>query len=190
MHKLPEYPSKWTVKSSIEKYDNPWVHLEEYQVVDPAGNDTIYSVVSMKVIAVGIIPLDEELNTWIVGQYRFPLNQYCWEIVEGGGVLDAPPLESAKRELQEETGIKAKRWDHLLDMHTSNSATSEKAIVYIARDLEFGPSDPDDNEDLKVRKIPFEELYERALNGEITDSISLAGIFKLKALIDRGEFSA
>lgn len=187
MDKLPEYPSNWKIKSSVEKYDNPWVHLEEYQVVDPAGNDTIYSVVSMKVIAVGIIPLDEELNTWIVGQYRFPLNKYCWEIVEGGGKIGVPEIESAKRELQEETGIQAKRWDSLLEMHTSNSATSERAVVFVARDLSFGPSSPDDNEDLKVKKIPFEELYQRAMAGEITDSISLAGIFKLKYLLDKGE---
>ncbi|MEX0811500.1 MAG: NUDIX hydrolase [Chitinophagales bacterium] len=186
MDKLPKYPGKWKAKSSKTIYDNPWIHLEEYQVVDPSGNDTIYSVLDLKSIAVGIIPLDEELNTWIVGQYRFPLNDYFWEIVEGGGDKTVSPVESAKRELLEETGIKAGQWTELLKMVTSNCATSEEAIVFVARDLSFGPAQPDDNEDLKIIKLPFEELYQRAMQGEITDGISLAAIFKLKALIDRG----
>lgn len=187
MDELPKYPGKWKTKSSKLVYDNRWIELEEFQVIDPSGKDTIYSVLNLKSIAVGIIPLDEDLNTWIVGQHRFPFNDYFWEIVEGGGDRNVSTLDSAKRELQEETGIKANKWTELLDMVTSNCATSEKAVVYVARDLSFGEAQPDDEEDLKVLKLPFNELYERALNGEIKDGISLAAIFKLKVLIDKGE---
>lgn len=187
MDKLPEYEGKWKIKSSKEIYSNPWIHLEEFQVKDPVGKDTIYSVLNMKFIAVGIIPLDEDYNTWIVGQYRFPLKEYCWEIVEGGGNLGVPTLDSAKRELAEETGIEAKEWSELLQLATSNSATSERAVVYVAKGLSFGAAHPDDDEDLKVMKLPFNELYERTLNGEIIDAISVAAILKLKVLIDKGE---
>lgn len=187
MDKLPQYEGKWKIKSSREIYDNPWIQLKEFQVKDPIGNDTIYSVLNMKSIAVGIIPLDEDYNTWIVGQYRFPLKEYCWEIVEGGGAKDRPTLESAKRELSEETGIQAKKWTEFLHIFTSNSATSEEAVVYVAKDLEFEAAHPDDDEDLKVIKLPFEELFERTMNGEITDAISVAAIFKLKTLIDQGK---
>lgn len=187
MDKLPSFPSRWKIKSSKTVYDNPWIQIEEFQVKDPSGNDTIYSILDLKTIAVGIIPLDADYNTWIVGQYRFPIDEYCWEIVEGGGEKGVAPVESAKRELEEETGIKAKEWKEIIQLNTANSYSSEKAIVYVAKDLSFGEPKPDDSEDLKVIKLPFEELYQRALNGEITDSISLTAIFKLKILIDKGE---
>src|ERR1019366_9392407 len=126
----------WKITSEKIVYDNPWINLTEYQVINPSGNPGIYGKVHYKNIAIGVLPLDNELNTYLVGQYRFALGQYSWEIPEGGGILDTDPLESDKRELLEETGLKASRWTEIQRMHLSNSVTDEFAVIYLAQDLQ------------------------------------------------------
>jgi len=173
----------WQTLSSEKIYENPWICLEEHQVINPGGGRGIYGEVHFKNIALGIIPLDHENNTWLVGQYRFPLKKYSWEIPEGGGSLDINPLISAQRELLEETGIKANSWQEIQRIHLSNSVSDELGIIYLARELNFGESRPEESEALTVRKLPFETAYQMVLNGEITDSLSVAALFKLKILI-------
>jgi ADP-ribose pyrophosphatase len=180
-----EEVNPWEILSSHEKYNNAWINVTEHQVLNPAGRQGIYGTVHFKNIAIGIIVLDAELNTWLVGQYRFPLNQYSWEIPEGGGALSTDPLESAKRELQEETGLVAGKWDIIQRMYLSNSVSDEMSIIYLARDLEQGESDPEETEDLKIKKIPFNEAYNMVLTGEIMDSISVAAILKVKILLEQ-----
>ena len=126
--------------------------------------------------------MDEDGNTWLVGQYRYTLEDYSWEIPEGGCPLGTDPLEAAKRELREETGIEATHWEELLHIHTSNSVTDEFGIIYIAKELSFGPSEPESTEDLLVKKMKFEEAYQMVMAGKITDSLSIAGIMKTKLL--------
>src|ERR1700749_2172291 len=99
MHNPEENP--WQIVSEKNVYDNPWINLTEYQVINPSGNPGIYGKVHFKNLAIGVLPLDEEMNTYLVGQYRFTLNQYSWEIPEGGGAAGEHPLDSAKRELLE-----------------------------------------------------------------------------------------
>ncbi len=176
----------WTTKSQKDIYDNPWINVTEYQVIHPGGKDGIYGVVHFKTLATGIIPLDEDNNTWIVGQYRYTLDRYSWEIPEGGGKLDVDPLESAKRELKEETGIIAKNWTEILQMDLSNSVTDEIGYAYIARDLEFTEPEPDEDEDLEIRKLPFSELFDMAMKGEITDGLALNAIFKAHIMLEKG----
>lgn len=173
----------WQTLSSEKIYENPWICLQEHQVINPGGGRGIYGEVHFKNIALGIIPLDHENNTWLVGQYRFPLKKYSWEIPEGGGSLDINPLISAQRELLEETGIKANSWQEIQRIHLSNSVSDELGIIYLARELSFGESSPEESEDLTIRKLPFETAYQMVLNGEITDSLSVAALFKLKILI-------
>ncbi|RYF99145.1 MAG: NUDIX hydrolase, partial [Chitinophagaceae bacterium] len=115
----------WQVLSEQEVYDNRWINVTAYDVINPGGGKGIYGKVHFKNLAIGIIVLDEEMNTYLVGQYRFATNMYSWEIPEGGGPLDADPLDSAKRELLEETGLVAHQWTVLLKMHLSNSVTDE-----------------------------------------------------------------
>src|SRR5690348_13825449 len=110
-----------TILAGKEVYDNRWIKVTEYQVLNPSGSEGIYGKVHFKNYAIGVIPLDEELNTYLVGQYRFPLNAYSWEIPEGGGPLNEDQQKAAERELLEETGLKAKSWTRILDMHLSNS---------------------------------------------------------------------
>jgi len=173
----------WQTLSSKVEYDNPWIKITEYQVINPAGGPGIYGVVGFKNLAVGILPLDEDMNTWLVGQYRYTLKEYSWEIPEGGAPAGSTALESAQRELLEETGITAQKWTKILDMNTSNSVCDERGVAFIAQDLTFGEATPEDTEDLQVRKLPFQEVFDMAMRGDIQDGLSLVTIFKAKLLL-------
>ncbi|RVU01826.1 NUDIX hydrolase [Mucilaginibacter limnophilus] len=173
----------WKTLSSAEKYDNPWINVTQYEVINPSGNPGIYGKVHFKNLAIGVIPLDEDMNTYLVGQYRYPLNAYSWEIPEGGGPLGVDALESAKRELLEETGLKASEWTEVQRMHLSNSVSDELAIIYLARNLEQFEAEPEETEQLVIKKVTFEEAYLMVLNGEITDSMSVAGILRVKLML-------
>jgi len=140
----------WQITSQQNIYDNPWINLTEYQVINPSGNPGIYGKVHFKNLAIGVIVLDDELNTYLVGQYRFPLDKYSWEIPEGGGPLGTDPLGSAKRELLEETGLKAHEWQELQRAHLSNSVTDELSILYLARGLEQFEPQPEETEQLAI----------------------------------------
>ena len=182
-----EMKNPWKKLSSKEVYDNPWIKVEEHQVLNPSGNEGIYGKVHFKNKALGIVPLDEDLNTWLVGQYRYTLDEYTWEIPMGGGLIGVDILESAKRELKEETGLTASKWENILRIHTSNSATDEEGFVYVARDLEQGDTAFEDTEDLKIRKLKLDEAVGLVMDNQITDSLSIAGILKTKLLLDQGK---
>ncbi len=181
MHENP-----WKILSTKEHYDNPWVNVVEHQVTNPAGNPGIYSVVHVKNLAICVLHMDEAYNTWVVGQYRFPVEEYSWEIPEGGGPLDTDPLASAKRELLEECGIAAQQWMQIASCHLSNSGTDEKAIIYIAKGLSFQASSPEETEILEVRKIPFETLFQMVMNNEVMDAPTIIAVLKTRQLITSG----
>jgi 8-oxo-dGTP pyrophosphatase MutT (NUDIX family) len=168
----------WQTLSSLVVYENPWISVRQDQIINPSGNPGIYGVVSFKNWAIGIIPLDESLNTWLVGQHRYSLNEYSWEIPMGGGKTGDDILESAQRELREETGLLARDWQQILKLHTSNSVTDETGFVFVARGLTQSQSQPDETEQLQVQKMPLSQAVEMALNGQITDAISVAGLLK------------
>jgi ADP-ribose pyrophosphatase len=176
----------WITIESHKVYENNWIGLTEHQVINPSGGKGIYGEVHFKNYAIGILPLDEDMNTWLVGQYRFPLKAYSWEIPEGGGPLESDPLESARRELEEETGLKATEWIEIQRMHLSNSVSNELAIIYIAKGLVAGEASPEETEELAIRKLPFEEAYQMVVNGQITDSMSVAALLKAKILLQEG----
>ena len=168
----------WKKIGSEVKYDNPWINLTEYKVITPAGTDGIYGKVHFKNVAIGVIAIDAEDNTYLVGQYRFPLDLYSWEIPEGGCPEGTDWLKTAKRELKEETGFEAGKWTEILQMHVSNSVSDEFAVVYVAEDLIAGEAAPEETEDLKVLKMPFKQALNWVMDGKITDSISVAAILK------------
>ncbi|MFY8184811.1 MAG: NUDIX domain-containing protein [Bacteroidia bacterium] len=176
-NKLMENP--WVTKSSEVVYESAWIKVHKNDVLNPAGKDALYSYVEFKNLAIGILPLDENNNTWLVGQFRYPTNSYSWEIIEGGGNPEQEPVESAKRELKEEAGIIANDYKELMRMHLSNSATDELAIVFIARDLSFAEAEPEESEVLQLKKVHISEAYEMCLKGEITDAISVAAIYRV-----------
>ncbi|GAA4334233.1 NUDIX hydrolase [Mucilaginibacter gynuensis] len=185
MHNPDHNP--WQITAEQEQYDNPWINVTEYKVINPAGNPGIYGKVHFKNLAIGVLPLDADMNTYLVGQFRFPLNQYSWEIPEGGGIIGVDPVESAKRELLEETGLKAGEWIELQRMHLSNSVSDELSITYLARDLQQFEAEPEETEQLVIKKVPFAEAYQMVCNGEITDSMSVGAILKAKLLMLEGK---
>jgi 8-oxo-dGTP pyrophosphatase MutT (NUDIX family) len=167
----------WTTLSGEEKYDNKWINVTEYKVINPSGGKGIYGKIHFKNKAIGVIAIDDKFNTWLVSQYRYTLNEISWEIPEGGGEMNVDPLESAKRELKEETGLTAGKWTLLTRIHTSNSVTDEEGFIFLAEDLEQGASNPEETEgDLQVKRVLLSEAVDMVLQGEITDSISMVGI--------------
>lgn len=179
--------SPWKTNSIDEVYDNPWITVSHRDVTAPTGNPAIYGLVHFKNTAVGVVPIDADGNTWLVGQHRYTLDQYMWEIPEGGGLHNEDNLAVAKRELREETGIAANRWTKLLELHTSNSVTDECAVGFVAQDLSFGECEPDDTEALQIQKVPLQTAFDMAMDGRITDGLAMACLFKVQLLIDRGK---
>jgi 8-oxo-dGTP pyrophosphatase MutT (NUDIX family) len=177
----------WKILSQNLVYENPWISVHHFDVVNPSGNVGIYGKVHFKNLAIGIVALDNVGFIHLVGQFRFVLQQYSIEIPEGGGQFGVDPLDSAKRELREETGIQAENWEVLQEMHLSNSVTDEKAIVYLATGLSQGVSEPEDSENIQHFKISFEEAYKKVVEGEITDAITVAAILKIKLLKIEGK---
>ena len=187
---MNEHNNPWTILSERIVYDNQWIGLTEYDVINPGGGKGIYGKVRFKNIAIGVIPIDQDGNTWLVGQYRFTIDQYSWEIPEGGGDPSVPAVESAKRELREETGLVAKQWTPILEMDLSNSVSDERAIIFLARELEQYEAAPEETEQLIIRKLPFEEACRMVEQGLIRDSMSVAGILKVRLMLLNGGLSA
>ncbi|MFT3935362.1 MAG: NUDIX hydrolase [Chitinophagaceae bacterium] len=186
---MNESHNPWTILAEKEVYDNKWINVTEYDVLNPSGGKGIYGKVHFKNRAIGILPLDEEMNTWLVGQYRFTLSAYEWEIPEGGGPLGTEPLDGAKRELLEETGLVAGKWEKLMDFHLSNSVSDELGHIFLARQLTQHAPQPEETEQLQVKKIPFEEAYQMVEQGKITDSMSVAAILKVKLMLVQGKLN-
>lgn len=174
----------WTTLSNKKVYDNPWISVNHRDVLNPSGKPGIYGVVEFKNVAVGVVPLDEEFYTYLVGQYRYTLNEYSWEIPEGGCPIGSSPMDTAKRELLEETGLTAKIWTPLLEINTSNSVTNEYGICFIAQELTEGIAAPEETELLEVIKLPFEKALAMVMEGKIKDSLSIAALLKTKLLIE------
>src|SRR4051812_13656148 len=127
------------------------------------------------------------MNTWLVGQHRYTLNEWSWEIPEGGGPLAIPVLESAKRELKEETGLEAKKWTQVLRTHLSNSVSDEEGFLFLAEDVNEGASALEETEaDMKVWKLPFQEALQMVLEGKITDSLSVMGLLMVERILRDG----
>lgn len=175
---MAERKNPWTLVNSRDVYENNWIALAEDEVINPAGKPGIYGTIHFKSRACGVIPIDEQGNTWLVGQYRYVLNQYSWEIPMGGVPLDEDLLVGAQRELREETGLSANRWEKILDVHISNSVTDEAGAVFVATELTHGEPEFEDTEDIEIRKLPFAEAVGMVLNGEITDVLSVAGVLR------------
>ena len=169
----------WQTKSSTITYENPWIKITHEEVITPKGTDGIYGVVHFKNTAIGVVPIDDEGNTWLVKQSRYTLNQYTWEIPEGGCPHNEIPLNAAKRELEEEVGLQAKDWQQLMTLHLSNSVTDEFCVVFVAKNLFPGVQALEASEDIEVKKLPLTEAIDMVKRGEITDGISVAALLRV-----------
>jgi 8-oxo-dGTP pyrophosphatase MutT (NUDIX family) len=140
----------------------------------------------MQTRAICVVPLAENGDTFLVGQYRYTLDIYSWEVPEGGGSKDEPPLEAARRELREEAGITAERWTYLGEAHLSNSVTDEAGCVFLAEGLTYGDAEPEGTEDLALRRLPFADAVEMALTGEISDALAVVGLLRAEHFLRTG----
>lgn len=174
--------NNWKTLTEKTVYENPWIEISHRDVITPGGSPGIYGVVKFKNLAIGILPIDEEGNIYLVGQYRYAINEYSWEMPEGGGPLDETPISAAQRELKEETGLVAKKWTELGRIHTSNSATNEEGFIFIAEQLTQQEAEPEDTEVLLVKKVHLSEAVEMVMRSEITDSLTVCAILKAARL--------
>jgi 8-oxo-dGTP pyrophosphatase MutT (NUDIX family) len=179
----------WKRLNTNLRYDNAWISVTEDKILKPNGEPGLYGVVHFKNIAVGVLALHKnaknEESVILVGQYRYPLGRYSWEIPEGGCPAAEQPLAAAKRELKEETGFVAKSWKKVLEMDLSNSSTDERAMIYLATDLKAGPSQPEETEVLQQKSVSLTKAVEMVLRGEITDGISVAAILYAQVALGR-----
>jgi 8-oxo-dGTP pyrophosphatase MutT (NUDIX family) len=176
---MDETRNPWTVLSRATMYENEWIRVDHHEVLGPFGGPGIYGTIHFKRHATGVVPIDENGNVILVGQYRFPLGAYSWEIPEGGGAHSVPALESAQRELREECGLVAAGWKEILAMDLSNSVTDERSTAFLAWDLSAAPAQPDETEKIEVARVPFWEAVGRVQRGEIRDAISVASLLRV-----------
>jgi 8-oxo-dGTP pyrophosphatase MutT (NUDIX family) len=179
---METHKNTWKKLSTTITYSNPWIEVQHHEVLNPSGGEGIYGQVNFKNIAVGVVPVDAEGNTYLVGQFRFPLEEYSWEIPEGGCPIGEDVLEAAKRELLEETGLMAQNWTMISRIHTSNSVCNEVGFIFLAENLTQGDAEPEETEDLKIKKLTLKAAVELVMNNQITDSISIAGLLKVARL--------
>lgn len=169
----------WQQKSQTIAYDNSWIQVRHEEVIRPNGTEGIYGVVHFKSRAIGIIAIDDDDQICLVKQSRYPNNETTIEIPEGGASLDEQPLDAAKRELREETGLSAAHWQPFMELRTSNSVTDEIAFIFLASQLSQGAQQLEDTEDIELLKLPTAEAIRMAVDGEITDAMSVAALLKL-----------
>ena len=173
----------WITRRRELRYANRWIEVHHDEVTDPSGKPGIYGVVHFRSLAVGVVPVDAEGHTWLVGQWRYPHRHWSWEIPEGGGPLDVDPVETAQRELAEETGLTAGHYLPLLtEVELSNSVTDERAFAYLAWDLTPGPTQWDSTERLSLHRLPLRTAIAQACDGTIRDAISILALLKVDAL--------
>jgi len=180
-------PNPWRTTGSSVVYANPWITVREDAVVRPDGSPGIYGVVGFRTVALGAVPHYDDGTTVLVGQFRYTLGAWSWEIPEGGGDPLLEPEREVARELEEETGLVAGRLTALGGLHTSNSVTDERALLFLAEDLTEGAPRPDPTEQLVRWRVALDEAVAMAHDGRITDSMSVAGLLRAERLLrERG----
>lgn len=177
----------WLQKNNAKVYENDWIKVEHHEVLNPNGGEGIYGKVHFKNIAVGVVPIFEDGTTVLVGQHRYPLDAYSWEIPEGGCPLNEKPEDAARRELLEETGLSCKQLEKIGGFAISNSVSDEVAEIFIARGLEQHKAEPEETEQLKRKRIKILDAIKMVHSGEINDSLSVIALQKIEILYLKNE---
>lgn len=166
----------WRRLSRKVAYENPWIEVRHDEVIRPDGLPGIYGVVHFRNRAVGVVPMDSRDRVLLVGQFRYTMDRYSWEIPEGGSPLDEDPEAAARRELAEETGYVGGEWRELCRAELSNSVTDESTILFVATALEEGPASPEGTEQLQLRWVAFEEAMAMIARGELRDAMTILAL--------------
>jgi 8-oxo-dGTP pyrophosphatase MutT (NUDIX family) len=179
-HRDGELPTvgPWRRRSRRTAYANPWLEVFHDEVDRPDGSPGVYGVVHFRTSAVGVVAVDGDGRLLLVGQHRYPLDQYSWEIPEGGVEDGEPAVEGARRELREETGFEASSWRLLFRTTLSNSVTDERGAVFVATGLQPGPAAPEVTEDLAIRWATLDEVLAEIDAGVIHDLLTIAGVLR------------
>jgi 8-oxo-dGTP pyrophosphatase MutT (NUDIX family) len=180
-------PPVWRSGPGRVRFSNPWIDLVEYDAVAPTGFETHYAVVRFRMLALGVLPICDDGSVVLVGQQRFPLGDYSWEMPEGGGKPDEDPLTGAARELAEEAGLTAGTWRKALELDLSNSVTDERGVCYLAWDLAPCETAPDETEHFDVVRVPFRALLDAINAGQIRDSLTVATCLRAYHMAREGE---
>jgi 8-oxo-dGTP pyrophosphatase MutT (NUDIX family) len=187
---LKAHGRPWRDHGARVVFDNPWITLTEHQVTAPTGKSAVYGKVHFKNVAIAVLPLHPDGTVTLVGQHRFALGDYVWEIPEGGGPLEEAPLDAARRELREEVGLEAASWREILNVQISNSVTDERGIGYLAMDFSPTEKDPDDTEVIAIERVPFAEALEAAVAGWLPDALTVAMLLRAHHMAVTGELPA
>jgi 8-oxo-dGTP pyrophosphatase MutT (NUDIX family) len=180
----------WIVKGVTHAFENDWFRIDEHDVVRPDGAPGYYGVVRIRRVAVGVLPIDAEGGVHLVGQWRFPLGRYSWEMPEGGAEPGEDVRLCAERELAEETGLTARSLIKVLEMDVSNSITDEQAVMFLATDLTEGQAQPEPTEVLRRRRAHFLDVLARVASGAIRDSLTVAAVLRAHHMAVNGELPA
>lgn len=186
----PASLNPWTLVQDETVFDCPYFMTRSDWVRDGGGRPRRYFNVRMKNFGIAVVPIDGMGRIVLVGQQRYLLNRFTWEVVRGGGPLDRPALESAQKELSEETGCRADHWLQLFEASASPGVTDELSVGFVAWGLHQGEPHPDGGEELLQRRIPFAEAISMALSGAIADLASSALLLGVQVKLDRGELPA
>jgi 8-oxo-dGTP pyrophosphatase MutT (NUDIX family) len=166
----------WKRRSRSVGYENPWITVWHDEVDRPDGSPGIYGVVHFANVAAGVVVLDDDDRVLLVGQHRYTLDTYSWELPEGGVPPGESALDGARRELREETGVEADGWRVLVRFDLSNSISDETGVVFAARAVAHGAASPDPTEELAVRWVAFDEALAMVRDGGITDAMTIMGL--------------
>lgn len=180
----------WIVKGVTHAFENDWFRIDEHDVIRPDGEKGYYGVIRVRRLAVGVLPIEADGSVHLVGQWRFPLGRYSWEMPEGGGEPGEDARECAERELAEETGLSAQTWEKVLEMDLSNSLTDEQAVIFVATGLAPGAAHPEATEVLKHRKAHFMDVLARVADGRIRDSLTVAAVLRAHHMAVTGQLPA
>lgn len=186
----PDDENPWRVTGVSTPFSNAWLTIESSEVIHPDGKPGIYSVVRIRRLAVGVLPIDDDGYVHLVGQWRFPLGRYSWEMPEGGGELGEDAIECARRELAEETGFSAGAYQQILELDLSNSLTDERAVLFLATNLTPGEAHPEGTEVLQRRRAHFSDVLTRVVDGRIRDAMTVAAVLRAHHMAMTGELPA
>jgi 8-oxo-dGTP pyrophosphatase MutT (NUDIX family) len=178
---------KWQKVASHIAFQNPWITIESHDVIAPTGRPAHYGLVRFANRAIGVLPLFDDGTVPLVGQARFALDSFSWEIPEGGAPYDEDPLDGAKRELREETGLVAANWTEIAQLELSNSVTDEVAVCYLATGLSEGEVEPDETEALTQMRVPFKTLLDAVIKGQVRDALTVVSVLRVHHMAVTGD---